>query len=66
MLTLTYRPTPDAPSVTLQLADDRWDELHDRLVAQGMCSATDARLDAIIRRQRVELANLGLRNKAKA
>ena len=38
VLTVTYRPTPDSASVTVQLSDDRWDDLHERLIATGQCA----------------------------
>lgn len=41
ILTLTYRPAPESQAVQIELADDRWDDLHDRLVARGMCAAWD-------------------------
>lgn len=38
-LRLTYR-TPDG-TVEAEISMDRWDELHDRLEARGLCPAWD-------------------------
>lgn len=48
LLTMTYT-SPDGTVTVRRLSMDRWDALHDRLEAQGMCAAADRRLDEVIK-----------------
>jgi hypothetical protein len=44
-----YRPSSDGHSIILDLPEDKWDALHERLIAQGMCSPWSAKTNRLWR-----------------